>query len=186
MNKYYAHINLLDNSIGKGQCPCSGENIVCLEITKDVYDNIEKYIYENGELILDPDYEEKQKQKERERLDALQLTPSDVERALYKAKKMNFAMLKEVIQQAIPTIDMIALDIEFRATTFYRGATFGENDTRLFDVIGAMLGYTTDDMDYLFVNKNLPDKINIEKEETDENITNESNKNDNLESELEL
>lgn len=59
MNKYYAHINLLDNSIGKGQCPCSGDNIVCLEITKDVYDNIEHYIYENGELILDPDYDSK-------------------------------------------------------------------------------------------------------------------------------
>lgn len=63
MYKYYAHINLLDNSIGKGQCPCSGENIVCLEITKEVYDNIEHYIYVNGELILNPNYEEEQEMK---------------------------------------------------------------------------------------------------------------------------
>lgn len=63
MYKYYAHINLLDNLIGKGQCPCSGENIVCLEITQEVYDNIERYIYENGELVLNPNYEEEQRQK---------------------------------------------------------------------------------------------------------------------------
>lgn len=65
-NKYYAHISLLDNSIGKGQCPCLGENIVCVEITQEVYDNIDKYIYQSGELIYDEDWEEKQKQKERE------------------------------------------------------------------------------------------------------------------------
>ena len=77
MNKYYAHINLLDNSIGKGQCPCSGENIVCLEITQEVYDNIEKYIYVDGELVLDPDYEEKQRKKEEERIAQLTMTALD-------------------------------------------------------------------------------------------------------------
>lgn len=77
MNKYYAHINLLDNSIGKGQCPCSGENIVCLEITKDVYDNIEKYIYVNGELVINPNYEKEQEEKEQERINMLTMTALD-------------------------------------------------------------------------------------------------------------
>ncbi len=92
----------------------------------------------------------------RERLDALTLTPADVERALYKEKQMDFEDLKALIVQKIPSIDIKALSIEFRAKDFYRGAT--ANGMRLFDVVGALLGYTPDDMDYLFKNKKLPNK----------------------------
>ncbi len=97
---------------------------------------------------------EEQKQKERQRLDSLTLTPADVERALYKAKGMDFEDLKNLIAEKIPTIDVKGLAIEFRAKDFYRGAE--ANGMRLFDVIGAILGYTPEDMDYLFVNKELP------------------------------
>jgi hypothetical protein len=152
--KYYARINTTDNSIGRGQCPCSGDNIVCLEITEEVFNNIDHYIYNGTELILDPDYEQKQAQKERQRLDALTLTPADVERALYKAKGMDFDDLKALIAQQIPQVDIKGLSIEFRAKDFYRGATAG--GMRLFDTVGALLGYSTQDMDYLFINKELP------------------------------
>ena len=92
--------------------------------------------------------------KERQRLDALTLTPADVERALYNAKAMDFDDLKALIAEKIPTIDMKALAIEFRARDFYRGAMAG--DIRLFDVVGALIGYTSEDMDYLFEHKQLP------------------------------
>jgi hypothetical protein len=151
---YYAHINTEYNTIGKGECPVSGENIVCLEITEEVYNNIDRYIYNGTDLVLDPDYEQKQAQKERERLDALTLTPADVERALYKAKGMDFDDLKALIAQQIPQVDIKGLSIEFRAKDFYRGAMAG--GMRLFDVVGALLGYTPADMDYLFENKELP------------------------------
>jgi hypothetical protein len=151
---YYAHINTEYNTIGKGECPVSGDNIVCLEISEEVYNNIDRYMYNGTELVLDPDYEQKQAQKERERLDALTLTPADVERALYKAKGMDFDDLKALIAQQIPQVDIKGLSIEFRAKDFYRGAMAG--GMRLFDVVGALLGYTTQDMDYLFENKELP------------------------------
>ena len=102
------------------------------------------------------DTPEEKARKERERLDALTLTPADVERALYKAKQMDFEDLKALIVQALPTVDIKALSIEFRAKDFYRGAMAG--GMRLFDVVGALLGYTPDDMDYLFNNKELPEK----------------------------
>lgn len=86
------------------------------------------------------------------------LTGSDVERALYKAKGIDFEDLKTLIQQQLPNIDIKALGIEFRANAFYRGATF--NDIPLFDTIGALLGYTPEDIDYLFDNKELPLKGN--------------------------
>ena len=98
--------------------------------------------------------------KERQRLDALTLTPADVERALYKEKQMDFEDLKALIAQAIPQVDLKGLAIEFRAKDFYRGAE--ANGMRLFDIVGQLLGYTSEDMDYLFENKELPHK---EKEE---------------------
>lgn len=105
--------------------------------------------------------EEKQEQ-ERQRLDALTLTPADVERALYKTKGMDFEDLKTLIVEQIPTIDIKALAIEFRAKDFYRGAV--ANGIRLFDVVGALLGYNSDDMDYLFENKELPQLVESEVE----------------------
>lgn len=127
-----------------------------------VYTSIEEteieYQLYNGEYLTP----EEIAVKERERLDALTLTPADVERALYKAKGMDFTDLKDMIAQAVPSIDMKALSIEFRAKDFYRGAVAG--GVRLFDTVGAILGYTPDDMDILFLTKNLPTK-NIEAEE---------------------
>jgi len=92
--------------------------------------------------------------KERERLDALTLTPADVERALYKEKQMDFEDLKVLIAQQLPMVDIKGLSIEFRAKDFYRGAE--ANGMRLFDVVGQLLGYTPSDMDYLFEHKELP------------------------------
>lgn len=98
--------------------------------------------------------EEEKQEQERQRLDALTLTPADVERALYKAKQMDFEDLKALIAQALPQVDIKGLAIEFRAKDFYRGAE--ANGMRLFDVVGHLLGYTPDDMDYLFEHKELP------------------------------
>lgn len=127
------------------------------------YDNVselpedyerDKYIVINGELTLNPNFEEEKRQKERQRIDTLTLTPADVERALYAAKGMDFDDLKALIAEKMPQIDMKALAIEFRARDFYRGAMAGE--IRLFDVVGALIGYTSEDMDYLFKHKQLP------------------------------
>ena len=113
-----------------------------------------KYIVIDGELTLNPNFEEEKRQKERKRIDTLTLTPADVERALYAAKGMDFDDLKALIAEKMPQIDMKALAIEFRARDFYRGAMAG--DIRLFDVVGALLGYASEDMDYLFEHKQLP------------------------------
>lgn len=104
--------------------------------------------------VVDPDYEEKQAVMERQRLDALTLTPADVERALYRSKGMDFEDLKALIAERAPQLDMKGLAIEFRANLFYRGVEIG--GMRLIDTVGALLGYTPEDMDYLFEHKELP------------------------------
>lgn len=148
---YYAFINPIDNSIGKGECPCSGDNIICFEITEDIYNHIEKYIYSDGELVENPNYEAEQAQKERERLDMLTLTAADVERAIYKAKGMDFDDIVELVKDN-PIIDIKALKIELKANNFYRGNPY-------INQIGTLLGYSSEDLDYLFVNKSLPEVI---------------------------
>lgn len=109
------------------------------------------YQYYNGQFLTP----EEVAQCERQRLDQLTLTPADVERALYKAKGMDFEDLKALIATQLPQVDIKALAIEFRAKDFYRGAMAG--GMRLFDVAGQLLGYTPQDMDYLFEHKELPE-----------------------------
>ena len=117
------------------------------------YEETEHEVHEIlEEIIPDPDEEAR---KERERLDKLTLTPSDVERALYYGLGMDFDDLKAMIVEKAPTVDIKAIGIEFRANNFYRGAV-DKNKTRIVDMIGILLGLTTDELDYLFEHKELP------------------------------
>ena len=120
---------------------------------------INKYVIKETEESIEAwDYtQEEKEQQERQRLDNLTLTPSDVERALYYRLGMDFDDLKALIQEQAPTIDMKGLAIEFRANNFYRGAV-DINGNRIVDMIGLLLGYNSNDMDYLFENKELPEK----------------------------
>ena len=132
------------------------ECITCGDTPLEGYSEFEREEAYNGKWYLKGYAPEEPESDRRRRLDALVLTPSDVERALYKAKGMDFEDLKAFLHEQMPTLDIKAVGIEFRARDFWRGAPFG--DIRLFDVIGAMLGYTSDDIDYLFVHKELPTK----------------------------
>ena len=97
--------------------------------------------------------EEELRQQERDRIDALCLTRSDVERAIYADKGMDFDDLIEYVKTNIPTMDVKALKIELRANNFYRKHPY-------INQLGTVLGYTSDDLDYLFQYKTLPEKTN--------------------------
>lgn len=59
---YYAFIT--NNKIdGKGQCECTGEDTFSIEITEEVYNNLDHYIYSDGEIVLNPNYEQEQAEK---------------------------------------------------------------------------------------------------------------------------
>lgn len=137
-----------------------------IEFTDEYPEGLYDFVIENGYTLdeLEPlenarrvqivEIPPETPEERRQRLDGLTLTPADVERALYKAKGMDFDDLKALIAEKIPTIDIKGLAIEFRAKDFFRGAE--ANGIRLFDVVGQLLGYTPDDMDYLFQHKELP------------------------------
>lgn len=155
---YYLFIQ--DNKInGCGQAYCENEEIQCVEVSEEVYNQYLEddlyYVWKNKKVVDNPNYEADKAARERAELDQMTLTPTDVERALYKEKQMDFEDLKALIAQQIPSIDIKALAIEFRAKDFYRGAM--ANGVRLFDVVGQLLGYSPADMDYLFKHKELPE-----------------------------
>ena len=138
---YYFYIQ--DNKIiGKGQAKLlNGDNI---EIHEDVYNNSEKYIYQNGEIILDPEYEAKEAQKEAERVANLKLTGADVERGIYQAKGMDFDDILAFVMANPPVgLDVKALRIELKANHFYRGNPY-------VNAVGALLGFTEEQLDKFF------------------------------------
>lgn len=84
-------------------------------------------------------------EEKRNRLDMLTLTKREVFLALYKAKGITPEQLKAQIT------DPAAL-IEFEyANDYYRG-------NPLINLIGQQLGFTSDDLDYLFQNKEFPEQ----------------------------
>lgn len=143
-------------------------NIIYIEIEKEItvidYDEDGNSIGEHTEIIkikipqthketvtvhkpvIDPDYEEKQKQKEKERIAKLSLTKREVFLALYRAKQVTPEMIKAQMGENVEAL------IEFEyAEKYYRF-------NPLIDSIGGMFGYNSDDLDYLFINKEFPKK----------------------------
>lgn len=101
-----------------------------------------------------------QAQKERERLNLLSLTKREVFLALYKAKGITPDLVRASIS------DPEAL-IEFDyANGYFRG-------NPLINELGAQLGYTSDDLDYLFREKELPIKEDNGTSEASDETSNE-------------
>ena len=122
---------------GKGQCKVLNENFLNMEVEEVIYNEIEKYIWDGTNLVLDPDYEEKQAQKERERIAKLSLTKREVFLGLYQAKQITPDMIKAQI-----TDPAVLIEFEY-ANDYYRG-------NPLIDVIGNTLGITSEQLDKFF------------------------------------
>lgn len=148
--KYYAIYNKTNETLSKAQCKCLNIDCENIEVSQDVYNNLDRYIYQDGLIVENPNYEEQQKQKERERLDMLYLTGADVERGIYQAKGMDFediiAMvigLQQAQDERVANLDLKALKIELKANNFYRGNPY-------VDDIGDLLGFSSEQLDKFF------------------------------------
>lgn len=90
------------------------------------------------------DYIQEQARKEKERIAQLNLTAADVERAIYRAKGMDFDDVVALVENSRTSeIDVKALKIELRANIFYRGNPY-------IDAVGTLLGFTKTQLDEFF------------------------------------
>ena len=117
-----------------------------VEETNDEY----VYDYDKEEYVLkDETWEQEQAQKEAQRIAMLNLTAADVERAIYKAKGLDFDDILTLVEaqplaeDGTPQIDIKALKIELKANNFYRGNLY-------IDIIGTLLGFTKQQLDEFF------------------------------------
>lgn len=117
---------------------------VCKETETALY-ALEPWEELKGDEVIDNKeaWKKEQEQKERERISMLSLTKREVFLALFKAKGITPEQVKA---QVTDTEALIELEY---ANEYYRG-------NPLIDLIGEKLGYTSDDLDYLFQNKELP------------------------------
>lgn len=151
--KNYAIYNTKTEELSKAQCRCLNAECINMEVSKNVYDNLEKYIYQDGGLIVNPNYETEQQAKEQERIAMLSLTAADVERGIYKAKGLDFDDIIQLVKdmnaqtplgdEQLPKIDIKALKIELKANNFYRGNPY-------VDAVGSLLGFTKEQLDAFF------------------------------------
>ena len=105
--------------------PMAADECICREATEEEYQAFKQ-------------------QKERQQKDMLFLTASDVERAIYKDKGVDFEDILSMLDN-YPQIDKKAVRIEFKANNFYRGNPYVNQ-------IGQLIGYTSEQLDYLFIN----------------------------------
>lgn len=67
---------------GSGTCRRLEEGTLNIEASDEIVQDLDKYIFSGGELVLDPDYEEKVKAKEQDRINRLTMTPLDLIKAV--------------------------------------------------------------------------------------------------------
>lgn len=88
--------------------------------------------------------DEQKIQEEKEIVARLCLTAADVERGIYQAKGMDFDdIMAFIMTQPTEGLDVKALKIELKANHFYRGNPY-------VNAIGALLGFTSEQLDQFF------------------------------------
>ena len=146
--------NIRNNEIIDMNSKYLDTDIIRVEVSDEIYqayvEDRNKVVYQDGEIILNPNYEAEQELKERERIAKLYLTGADVERGIYQAIGKDFEDIIELVETLIfaeapqvANIDLKALKIELKANHFYRGNPYVE-------AVGALLGFTSEMLDKFF------------------------------------
>lgn len=122
---YYALIKD-EELIGASQCPYLNVDMENIEISEEIYNEIDKYTYNDGEIVIDTNYEEKRHQKEHQRIQNLSMTRSDFFDGTIKAFGADSDELFLVIKKILDSLEVgtsekkIALNNYRNALNFYR------------------------------------------------------------------
>jgi len=123
---YYALIK--DNKIfGTSECPYTNEEIINIEISEEIFNEIEKYTYSEGKIIADSHYEDKKAEKEQERIKSLSMTRSDFFDGTIKAFGADGNDLLVVIENILNTIEISTLDKKIAINNYRNALNFYRN-----------------------------------------------------------
>lgn len=125
--------------------------LITTEMAELIKENPNNFKIQNNEIVqkTETEIKEEKAQEEAERIAMLNLTAADVERAIYKAKGLDFDDVITLIQAqpltetGEPLIDIKALKIELKANNFYRGNPY-------INQVGTLLGFSSKQLDDFF------------------------------------
>ena len=133
--KYYALYNSATNELSKSNCIIT--NMICIEISERVFNNLDHYMYNDSEIVINPNYEKEQKKKEKERVSHLKCTKR-VLALMLQEMGITYTQLKELIA----TNEQAQLEWELCVEL--------ERCNPLLDKMGAQLGITPEQLDTMF------------------------------------
>ena len=119
---YFAHINSKSILTGIGNAPIikdeyGSENVQNIEVTEDIYNEQEKYIYKDGEIIIDPDYDSKQLQKAKQ--EKVQLNDTARDEALYGGVTYQDVLFDSDTDQKINLLATVGMMSDSDTITWY-------------------------------------------------------------------
>ena len=123
---------------GKGQCKQLTEGVLNIEVEQEIYNDIEKYIYQDGEIILNPNYEAEQELKERERINNLTCT-----------KRVFALMLQEVGVDYITVLKPL-IESNPQAQLEWDLCVELQRGNPLLDIMASQLSITSEHLDLIF------------------------------------
>ncbi|MBO6180802.1 hypothetical protein J6O86_03855 [bacterium] len=125
---YYAIIKN-NEIIGTSECPYANKDIENIEISEEIFNEIEKYTYFEGEIIPDTHYEEKQAKKEQERINRLSMTRSDFFDGTIKAFGIDGNDLLIIIENILNTLKIDTIEKKIAINNYRNALNFYRNHT---------------------------------------------------------
>ena len=154
------YIYIKDEKInGKGELKQLTEGVLNIEVDEDIYNNIEKYTYKDGQIVINENYEQEQQEQEKARIQELSMTRSDFFDGTIMAWGIGQDELFILIQNLLETLPievvkkMIAINNFRNALNFYR-----KHD--LFKMIVAMPIKLTETMQVVVTDESLDNFFN--------------------------
>jgi hypothetical protein len=130
-----------DKINGCGECYCESEGITCIEVSEEVYNayanDHDLYIYDNGEIVENPDYEEIKQQKEKKRIGNLTMT-----KRVFALGLQQYGITYSQLKDLIATNEQAQLEWDLCVEL--------ERKNPLLDVMAAQMGITSEQLDNMF------------------------------------
>ena len=133
--------NIRNEQLIDMNCKYLDEDITRIEVSEEIYqaylEDRNKVIYLDGEVILNPNYEEEQAQKERERIAKLTCT-----KRVFALMLQELGITYTMLKQLIATNEQAQLEWDLCVEL--------ERKNPLLDVMALQLGITSEQLDGLF------------------------------------
>lgn len=125
--------NIRNDKIIDFNCEYLDDDIIRVETTEEIYnaylEDKLKVVYHDGEVILNPNYEEEKQQQEHERIQALSMTRSDFFDGFILAFGLGQTELRAIVENILNQINITDVEIKVALNNFDNALNFYRKHT---------------------------------------------------------